>query len=197
MGWKQVRDGLEVKLCRGPEGEETFILCRLSERVEKEKAMHERFADRIRAGLQSLERRLNKARKPADRSQVERQIGRLLERNRRAAQRFRIVVHDAPSLGSGLRLEWCVQEEWAQWARRSEGCYVLRTNVSDWTAEELWQAYVQLTQAEAAFRIQKTDLSIRPIWHQRSDLRRSRELSHLCSARRRQRHFSSASPSSQ
>ncbi|MCG8461917.1 MAG: IS1634 family transposase [Holophagales bacterium] len=42
--WEQVRDGLEVKLCRGPQGEETFILCRSTERLEKEKAMHERFA---------------------------------------------------------------------------------------------------------------------------------------------------------
>ena len=167
--WEQVRDGLEVKLCRGPKGDETFILCRSTERLEKEKAMHERFADRIRSGLQSLERRLNQARSPADRSQVERQIGRLLERNRRAAQMFQIVVHEDRDLASGLRLEWSVHEEWDEWTRRSEGCYVLRTNVPDWSAEELWQAYVQLTQAEAAFRIQKTDLSIRPIWHQRSD----------------------------
>ena len=167
--WEQVRDGLEVKICRGPEGEETFILCRSTERLEKERAMHERFADRIREGLESLERRLLKARSPADRSQVERQIGRLLERNRRAARMFRVVVHEDPTLGSRLRLDWSVNEEWDEWARRSEGCYVLRTNVSDWTGPELWQAYVQLTQAEAAFRIQKSDLSIRPIWHQRSD----------------------------
>ena len=48
-------------------------------------------------------------------------------------------------------------------------CYVLRTNVQDWTPEELWQAYIQLTHAEAAFRIQKPDLSLRPIWHQKAD----------------------------
>ena len=167
--WEQARDGLEVKLCRGPEGEETFILCRSTERLEKEKAMRERFAARIRAGLQSLERRLNKARSPVDRSQVERQIGRLLERHRRAAKRFRIVVHDDSSLDGGLRLEWSAQDDRDEWTRRSEGCYVLRTNVAHWSAQELWHAYVQLTQAEAAFRIQKTDLSIRPIWHQRGD----------------------------
>ena len=167
--WEQVRDGLEVKICRGPEGEETFILCRSTERLEKERAMHERFADRIREALESLERRLLKARTPVDRSQVERQIGRLLERNRRAARKFKVVVHEDQTLGSGLRLDWSVNEEWDEWARRSEGCYVLRTNVSAWTGPELWQAYVQLTQAEAAFRIQKSDLSIRPIWHQRSD----------------------------
>lgn len=167
--WEQAREGLEVKLCRSAQGDETFILCRSTERLEKESAMRERFADRIRKGLESLERRLSKARSPADRSQVERQIGRLLERNRRAAKHFEIVVHEDPSLGSGLRLDWKTREDLDDWTRRSEGCYVLRTNVSDWNARELWQAYIQLTQAEAAFRIQKTDLSIRPIWHQRSD----------------------------
>jgi len=46
---------------------------------------------------------------------------------------------------------------------------VLRTNVRDWDAETLWRTYVQLSQAEAAFRIHKSELSIRPIWHQKTD----------------------------
>ena len=65
------------------------------------------------------------------------------------------------------------EEPWrgrpALWVGRSAGCYMLRTNVTDWTSEELWRAYIQLTQAEDAFRIHKSDLKIRPIWHQRSD----------------------------
>ena len=52
---------------------------------------------------------------------------------------------------------------------------MLRSNVNDWTHEELWQAYMQLTEAESAFRIQKCDLSIRPIWHQKED----RVLAHI------------------
>lgn len=46
---------------------------------------------------------------------------------------------------------------------------MLRSNVTDWTPEDLWRAYIQLTEAEAAFRIQKSDLQIRPVWHQRAD----------------------------
>jgi hypothetical protein len=49
----------------------------------------------------------------------------------------------------------------------SEGCYVLRSNVTDWSPEDLWRAYIQLTEAEAAFRIHKSDLAIRPVWHQK------------------------------
>jgi hypothetical protein len=68
-----------------------------------------------------------------------------------------------------VRLEWSVRTEWDEWARTSEGCYVLRTNVTDWTPEALWRTYVQLTEAEAAFRIHKSELSLRPIWHQKAE----------------------------
>ncbi len=76
-------------------------------------------------------------------------------------------MHEAPELPAGLRLQWSARPEWDEWARHSEGCYVLRTNLKDWTPEELWRTYIQLTEAEAAFRIHKSELSIRPIWHQR------------------------------
>jgi transposase len=167
--WQTVREGVQVKLCRGPEGEETFILCRSESRLDKEKAMQERFSSRIESALQKIARRLQKARSPIDRSGVERQIGRLLERNRRAAQRFEISVEPDTSTASGLRLDWTLRQDWDEWAQLSHGSYVLRTNIADWTPEQLWQAYIQLTQAEAAFRIQKSDLSIRPIWHQKAE----------------------------
>jgi transposase len=46
---------------------------------------------------------------------------------------------------------------------------VLRSNIPDWSPEDLWRTYIQLTQAEAAFRIQKSELALRPVWHQRAD----------------------------
>ena len=168
-GWEDVRDGLEVKVCPGPDGEEAFLLCRSVDRQTKERAMHERFRKRIETGLESLGRRLGNGRRAADRSQVERQIGRLLERNRRAAGAFRIQVRKDARRLSGLRLVWSVKEEWSKWAQLTEGTYILRSNVTDWSAEDLWRTYIQLSQAEAAFRIQKSDLKIRPIWHHRED----------------------------
>ncbi len=165
-GWQPIRDGVEVKLCR--EGDESFILCRSRERERKEAAMHERFALRIEAGLQRLAGRLSKARRSLARGPIERQIGRLLERNSRAAARYAIDVAEDASLPAGLRLTWQVKPEW-DLVKRNEGCYVLRSNVTDWSAADLWQAYVQLTDAESAFRIHKSDLSIRPIWHQKQE----------------------------
>ena len=160
---------MEAKLCRGPEGVETFLLCRSADRREKEKAMHERFAKRIEARLESLGRRLERARRRLDREAIGRQIGRILGQNSRAAGRYQVQVVEDATRASGLRLVWSAKPEWDAWAWHSEGTYILRTNVSDWTSEELWRTYLQLTEAEAAFRIHKSDLSIRPIWHQKAE----------------------------
>ena len=85
--WRRLREDVEVKICRGPEGNETFLLCRSAARVEKERAMHERFSKRIEAGLESMARRIAKSKRRLDRGVLERQIGRLLERHARAAAR--------------------------------------------------------------------------------------------------------------
>jgi transposase len=167
--WEKVRDGLEVKLCPGPDGDETFILCRSEDRRAKEKAMHDRFSARIVTRLESLERRLAKARKPVDAGEVERQIGRILEQNRRAAGKFHVKVRPSAMRDGRLKLEWRERPDWATWAELSEGAYVLRTNIAEWSAEDLWSTYIQLTDAEAAFRIHKSELSLRPIWHQREE----------------------------
>jgi hypothetical protein len=95
--WQKVREGIEVKLCPSADGLETFLLCRSAERREKEQAMHERFSVRIEDALARLARRLARAKKPLDRSQIERQIGRLLGRNARAAARFHIALCDNPT----------------------------------------------------------------------------------------------------
>jgi transposase len=163
--WQTVREGIEVKLCAAADGEETYLLCRSAERREKEKAMHERFAQRLEKGLDKLGRRIERAKKPLDRSRLERQIGRLLGRNSRAAGRYTVELLDDPASATTLKLRWAIRPQWDEQARLDEGCYILRTNVTDWTPEVLWKTYIQLTEAEAAFRIHKSDLSIRPIWH--------------------------------
>jgi len=167
--WRQVRDGVEAKQCLGPDGHETFLLVRSVERREKERAMHDRFGRRIEEGLARIARRVEHARRALDVRSLERQLGRLLERNPRAAARYAIEFVADARRPAGVRLEWSARREWDDWARWSEGCYVLRTNVADWTPEDLWRTYIQLTEAEAAFRIQKSELAIRPVWHQRPD----------------------------
>jgi transposase len=163
--WRQIREDIEVKICGRPEGSETFLLCRSVSRSEKEKAMHERFSKRIEDGLSSLGRRIEKSQSALDRGALERQIGRLLERNSRASARYAISLTEDKATPAGVKLKWSTRPEWDDWAKLTEGTYILRSNIHDWTDEELWKTYIQLSEAEAAFRIQKSDLCVRPIWH--------------------------------
>ena len=164
--WSVVHEGLEVKLCPDPEGgTETFILCRSVARREKEKAMHEKFEQRIEEGLAALAKLAEKRALTA--VAVAHRVGRLLGQNTRAAGAFKTEV-TSDAQGKAV-LTWEKVEAWRSWARLSEGCYLLRSNVRDWTAPELWRAYMQLTEAEAAFHIHKSDLSLRPIWHQKKE----------------------------
>jgi transposase len=168
--WHVVREGLEVKLCPSPEGQETFVLCRSRDRREKEKAMHGRFEQRIEEGLKRIDAACQRKRLKA--VDVARRVGRLLGRNTRAAGLFHVEVKEE---GGRASLVWQKIEAWRDWASLSEGCYLLRSNVTDWSDEELWKTYIQLTEAEAAFRIHKSDLVIRPIWHHKQE----RVLAHI------------------
>ena len=162
--WKQVHEGLQVRLCPAPDGKEVFILCRSTERQVKEQAIHERFERRIEEGLEKIAASCRK-RKQSPIVIAER-VGKLMGQNTRAAGLFNVQIKDEEGVA---RIEWSKKEIWREWARLSEGCYMLRSNVTDWEPEDLWLAYIQLTEAEAAFRIQKSDLQIRPVWHQRED----------------------------
>lgn len=164
--WKKVRDHLEVKLCSSPGSEdEVFILCRSTDRQVKEKAIHERFITRVEDALRRLQKSCATGR--VDSVQLaERRVGRLLERHRRAAKFFDIAITVNNSV---VQVTWSLRQPEQDWARLSEGCYALRSNIKEWTPEELWQAYIQLTDVEAAFRLQKDDLRLRPIWHQKEN----------------------------
>jgi transposase len=163
QSWEQVHEGLEVKLCPSPDGAETFILCRSAARADKEKGIHERFKKRMREGLEKMAEGARKRRVKLP--VLAMRVGRLKEKNARAAGLFEVdFITDAEGYA---QLTWSEKQQWADWAALSEGCYLLRSNVNDWSGEDLWQAYIQLTQAEAAFRIHKSDLQLRPVWHQK------------------------------
>jgi transposase len=159
--WQEVHEGLEVKLCPVPGGEEVFILCRSAQRQLKEQAMHDRFERRIEQKLEAMAEGCGKRKQNPLR--VAQQVGRLLGHNSRAAGLFQVDVEvDAQGWA---QLRWTKRDDRRDWMKLSEGCYLLRSNVTDWSGEELWRAYIQLTEAEEAFRLHKSDLVMRPVWH--------------------------------
>ncbi len=170
QNWEEVQPGVDVKLCRSPEGmEETFVLCRSAGRKEKENAILSRFVDNLETRLRKLAEQAQ-AGKVRDRQKVERQIGRLLERNSRAASLFRVEVTESGT-GQEARLSIRItkNEERYRWAMETGGSYILRTNWSETDPKTLWNTYIQLTEVEDSFRTEKYDLGMRPIFHHKED----------------------------
>jgi transposase len=165
--WQQIKDGLEVQYCCSPHGDdEVFILCRSQGRKEKDQAIVKRFIQNIEVGLEKMKAACDKGRLK-NANVAERRIGRLLQRNVRAAGLFDIQVKTDED--GKLILVWSRKQDRINWTKLTEGCYLLRSNITEWTAEELWKAYMHLIDAESAFSIQKSDLKLRPVWHQKED----------------------------
>jgi transposase len=174
--WREVQEGVEVKLVPGAEGNETFILARSVDRREKEKAMHERFIERLEESLHKMKASAESGRLK-DEAVANRRLGRLFGQYWRAAGAFDVKIErlSPPQGKQRLRVTWKRNRRWSDWAALSEGCYLLRTNLNETDPAVLWKRYIQLTEAEWAFRITKDELEIRPIWHQKQD----RVLAHI------------------
>jgi transposase len=174
--WHEVQEGVEVKLVKGPEGEETFILARSADRREKEKAMHERFLCRLDEALRKMQSSTVSGHLK-DEAVANRRLGRLMGQYWRAAGAFEVKIErlSPPQGKQRLRIVCNRNCRWQDWAALSEGCYLLRTNLNETDPTVLWKRYIQLSDAEWAFRITKDELQLRPIWHQKQD----RVLAHI------------------
>jgi transposase len=161
-GWEQVRPDVEVKLVPTPQGEETYILCRSTARQAKEQAIRSRFSTRMEKALTALEKHVAEG-KLKDRNIIERRVGKIQARHPQVADLYEMKVVDK---SGRLVLEWQALQGRQTWQRAREGAYLLRTNLPPEKPENLWKDYIQLTEAEAAFRALKSELSIRPIFHQ-------------------------------
>jgi transposase len=168
--WTIAQEGVEVKLVSGPDGDETFLLARSADRRAKELAMHEKFTLRMEEGLAKMQAAAASGRLKEEAKAGER-LGRLKQKNWRAAQAFEVSIKKLaePRGKQQLEITWQRQARFADWSQQADGCYLLRSNLQDVDAATLWKRYIQLTDAEWAFRITKDELEIRPIWHHKED----------------------------
>lgn len=161
--WVQVRAEVEVKQVTIPGGEETYILCRTAGRKEKEQAIRNRFSTRMEGALERLAKTIETGRLK-DRNKMERRLGRIQASHPQVNDLYEVELRDT---AQGVRLHWAMKKDRGNWRELREGAYLLRTNLKANSAEELWSQYMQLTEAEATFRALKSELSIRPLFHQK------------------------------
>jgi len=140
-------------------GEELHLLCRSDGRDAKDRAIRETHEQRWLTALKKLHARVATGRL-TDEAKVHQAIGRLKERYPRVARYYQI-TYDAQAHA----VRWQEDTDRTERARRLDGSYMLKTDRTDWTGEDIWRTYMLLTRVESAFRAMKSPLAERPIFH--------------------------------
>jgi transposase len=153
LPWQAVREGVEVKLL--PQDGELYVLALSRARIAKERAMRRR-------KLKWLWKRLKEiAAMEIDREELLMKLGAARSKAR-AAWRLLDIKIDPKKAAFTFALD----RDKLRQARRREGRYLLRSNLTGRDPAELWRFYIQLVEVEAAFKNLKDDLQLRPIYHQ-------------------------------
>jgi transposase len=154
----QHKTRVEVKIQRA--ADTTYVLCRSAQRSDKDRAIRTKQESRLLADLDKLGQRVSAGRLKRP-EKIAEAIGRLKERYPRVARYYELAVDPDTTQFSATRKE----DERAA-AAQLDGCYLIKTDRSDLSAEDFWRVYALLTRAEDAFRDMKTPLAERPIYHQ-------------------------------
>lgn len=160
-GWQRLPDReVDVKLLK--RRRVYYLLARSKPRRHKERAIRRRQRRGLAKDLKKLRVRVATGRLKK-RDKIAEAIGKLKERYPKARGFVDIVISDTPM---SLTYTWKTAKFKAALAR--DGAYLLRSNQAGWSAEQFWETYIQLTVVERAFRVLKSELLLRPIWHQYS-----------------------------
>lgn len=158
LPWRQVRDSVEVKLFA--DDGELYVLAKSTGRQAKEIAMRRKRLARLLWKLRAMRRSL-----PA-RDQLLMRIGAAKTQAGRAFGYVTIELPKKDEPVTRLTFRFRVEQEKLRLAEQRDGHYLLRSNLVGEDPAVLWQRYIQLTQIEAAFRSLKSELKVRPIYHQ-------------------------------
>jgi transposase len=159
-GWQRLKGNpdVEVKLLKRKKVH--YLLARSRPRRQKERAIRRRQRRGLAKALQKLHQRIEGGRLKK-RDKILECIGTVKGRFPKA----RIFVTITVATGKQPHLSWNWDLVKFRTALRADGAYLLRSNQGGWTAEEFWETYIQLTVVEHAFRVLKSELLLRPVWH--------------------------------
>jgi transposase len=153
--WQEARPGVEVKLL--PQDGELYVFAQSLDRVAKERSMRRRQLKGLWARLKELDRMSAHLRR-------DELLIKLGQAKAKWPRGWRLVdVKIDPKLAL---FRYALDRRKLEQARRREGRYLLRSNLTESDPAALWSYYIQLVQVEEAFRTLKGDLAVRPIHHQ-------------------------------
>jgi len=159
-GWKRLPNNPQVEVKLFKRYKVQYLLARSRPRRKKERAIRRRQRRGLARDLRKLRDLIDRG-KLKKRDKILERIGRLKERYPKA----RSFVKTNVTTKRRPRLEWSWDRAKYKQALAADGAYLLRSNQPGWTAREFWETYIQLTLVERAFRVLKSELLLRPIWH--------------------------------
>jgi len=158
--WQRLPENPEVQVKLIRREREYYLLARSRPRRRKERAIRRRQRRGLARGLHRLEQLIASGRLKS-RDKILERVGRLTGRYPKARQFVTITVSKARR----AELSWTWNVARFKVALARDGAYLLRSNQSGWSAAALWETYMQLTVVEHAFRVLKSELLLRPVWH--------------------------------
>lgn len=161
-------DPVHIQRVDSPDGQEVRLYCHSEGRQKKEEGIAERFAERFEAGIKALSEGLSKPRTTKNIDKIWERIGRLKEKSRGMGQHYHIdvIADDSGKMAKAIHLE---RKPVEGSSLTYPGVYCLRSNQTDWDEEMLWRTYIMLTDVEAVIRSCKSELGLRPVYHQKEE----------------------------
>jgi transposase len=145
-------------------GDEVLVLCHSQRRAAKDRAIRDRFTTRFEEDAARLARRVAGGRLKNP-EKINQAIGRLKERYPRVARHYELQLRtDATGKPA---VEWDRHKQTDAATDELDGTYLIRTDRSDLSQQEIWKLYVMLSRVERSFRYLKSDLGLRPVFHQK------------------------------
>ncbi|MEW5815071.1 MAG: IS1634 family transposase [Spirochaetota bacterium] len=150
----------DIEVCEREREGEVYLLVRSQPRIGKDKAIRERFCERLQEALRKMAPQVASGKLTRDKAWGK--IGRLRQRYQRASRFFRVEIEGQEGK---LDLHWSIDEKKLAEAEILDGVYILKTDRADLDYEKLWGLYMMLERVERSFRYLKSSLGIRPIFH--------------------------------
>jgi transposase len=162
----EINDRVIAQRVEVTETGETRLYCHSQKREAKDRAIRTQFNARFEDKLSTLDNGLRKKGTTKKYEKILERIGRLKEKYARVSQDYTIEVETNDDKTSVTKIRW-TRKESSKVKDDLAGVYCLRTDVKELSEKELWSTYVMLTDVEACFKSMKSELGMRPIYHQK------------------------------
>jgi transposase len=153
---------VQAGLAKNQENDELELYCHSIDKEKKEESIKNKFQQRFEAELLKARHALDLRNGTKAYDKVVERIGRLKEKFKLVSHTYMIRIEKKPETDKAKDITWSRKK-----LEKTSGIYCLRTNRKDLNEQQIWDTYTMLTDIEDAFRCMKSELGLRPIYHQK------------------------------